>query len=99
MLFGRDAAFDGYDHDLYDLQEGSHELMNLALGRGLRHDMRVLASQNCGQWKVQSTRTAFNFQKPRPYEHFALQSLARPRRSERCTVKFDRGLPHMPETA
>ena len=55
--------------DLYDLQEGSHELMNLALGRGLRHDMRVLASQTCGQWKVQSTRTAFNFQKPRPYEH------------------------------
>jgi hypothetical protein len=99
MLFGRDAAFDEYDHDLYDLQEGSHELMNLALGRGLRHDMRVLASQNCGQWKVQSTRTAFNFQKPRPYEHFALQSLARPRRSERCTVKFDRGLPHMPEMA
>ena len=54
MLFGRDTAFDEHDHELYDLQEDSHELVNLVLGRGLGHDMRVLASQNCGQSKVQS---------------------------------------------
>jgi hypothetical protein len=39
-LFGRDAAFDEHDHELYDLQEDPHELVNLALDRGLRHDVR-----------------------------------------------------------
>jgi hypothetical protein len=40
MLFGRDAAFDEHDHELYDLQEDPHELVNLALDRGLRQDVR-----------------------------------------------------------
>ena len=40
MLFGRGAAFDEHDHELYDLQEDPHELVNLALDRGLRHDLR-----------------------------------------------------------
>ena len=41
MLFGRGAAFDEHDHELYDLQEDPHELVNLALDRGLRHDLRA----------------------------------------------------------
>ena len=39
MLYGRDAAFDEHDHEMYDLQEDPHELVNLALDRGLRHDV------------------------------------------------------------
>ena len=41
MLFGRGAAFDEHDHELYDLQEDPYELVNLALDRGLRHDLRA----------------------------------------------------------
>jgi len=41
MLFGRGAAFDEHDHELYDLQEDPHELVNLALDRGRRHDLRA----------------------------------------------------------
>ena len=40
MLFGRDAAFEDHDHELYDLQEDPHELVNLALDRGKRGEVR-----------------------------------------------------------
>lgn len=40
MLFGRDAAFDDHDHELYDLQEDPHEMVNLAMDRAHRVDLR-----------------------------------------------------------
>ncbi|MCX5443480.1 sulfatase-like hydrolase/transferase [Streptomyces sp. NBC_00063] len=40
MLFGPDADFDDCDHELYDLQDDPHELVNLAMDRGRRNEMR-----------------------------------------------------------
>ncbi|MFC9457695.1 hypothetical protein ACFWN5_39150 [Streptomyces sp. NPDC058430] len=40
MLFGPDADFDDCDHEFYDLQDDPHELVNLAVGRGRRNEMR-----------------------------------------------------------
>jgi len=40
MLFGRDADFEDHDHELYDLQEDPHELVNLALDRSRRSELR-----------------------------------------------------------
>ena len=39
-LFDADADFDDHDHELYDLQEDPGELVNLAMDRGRRHDVR-----------------------------------------------------------
>ncbi|MFP3986193.1 sulfatase-like hydrolase/transferase [Streptomyces sp. E11-3] len=40
MLYGADAAFDDNDHELYDLQEDPHELVNLAMDQGRRAELR-----------------------------------------------------------
>jgi arylsulfatase A-like enzyme len=40
-LFDVDAAFDDQDHELYDLQEDPHELVNLAHDRGRRAELRA----------------------------------------------------------
>ncbi|HET6951734.1 MAG TPA: sulfatase-like hydrolase/transferase [Acidimicrobiales bacterium] len=40
MLYGPDAAFEDHEHELYDLQEDPHELVNLAHDRGRRADLR-----------------------------------------------------------
>ena len=40
MLFGRDAAFDDHDHEFYDLAEDPHEMINLAMDRSRREDLR-----------------------------------------------------------
>ena len=45
MLFGRDASFDDHDHELYDLQEDPHELVNLALDRSRREEVRSKFSE------------------------------------------------------
>jgi arylsulfatase A-like enzyme len=37
---GEDAAFDDHDHELYDLHEDPHELVNLAMDRGRRGELR-----------------------------------------------------------
>ena len=39
--FDVDAAFEDHDHELYDLQEDPHELVNLAHDRGRRHELRA----------------------------------------------------------
>ena len=39
-LFDVDAAFEDHDHELYDLQEDPHELVNLANDRGQRAQLR-----------------------------------------------------------
>jgi hypothetical protein len=39
-LFDVDAAFDDQDHELYDLQEDPHELVNLATERSRRREVR-----------------------------------------------------------
>jgi arylsulfatase len=39
-LFGEDAAFEDHDHELYDLREDPHELVNLAHDRGRRAELR-----------------------------------------------------------
>jgi arylsulfatase A-like enzyme len=39
-LYGPDADFDDQDHELYDLQEDPHELVNLAHDRGRRAEVR-----------------------------------------------------------
>jgi arylsulfatase A-like enzyme len=39
-LYDADAAFDDQDHELYDLQEDPHELVNLAHDRGRRAEVR-----------------------------------------------------------
>jgi arylsulfatase len=39
-LFDVDADFDDQDHELYDLQEDPHELVNLAMDRGRRAELR-----------------------------------------------------------
>jgi arylsulfatase len=39
-LFDVDAAFEDHDHELYDLQEDPHELVNLAMDRGRRAELR-----------------------------------------------------------
>ncbi len=39
-VFGVDASFDDHDHELYDLQEDPHELVNLALDRSRREETR-----------------------------------------------------------
>ena len=39
-LYGPDADFDDHDHELYDLQEDPHELVNLAHDRGSRAHLR-----------------------------------------------------------
>jgi arylsulfatase len=41
MLYGEDAAFEDQEHELYDLQEDPHELVNLAHDRGRRHELRA----------------------------------------------------------
>ena len=38
--FDRDAAFDDQEHEFYDLQEDPHELVNLAMDRGRRREVR-----------------------------------------------------------
>jgi arylsulfatase A-like enzyme len=40
MLYGADAAFEDHEHELYDLQEDPHELVNLAHDRGRRAELR-----------------------------------------------------------
>ena len=40
MLYGPDAAFEDQEHELYDLQEDPHELVNLAHDRGRRAELR-----------------------------------------------------------
>ncbi len=40
MLFGRNADFEDHDHELYDLQEDPHELVNLAVDRSHRGEVR-----------------------------------------------------------
>lgn len=45
MLFGRDAAFDDHDHEMYDLQEDPHELVNLAVDRSRREEVRSKFSE------------------------------------------------------
>jgi arylsulfatase A-like enzyme len=40
-VFGVDADFDDQDHELYDLQEDPHELVNLAHDRGRRAELRA----------------------------------------------------------
>jgi len=40
MLYGPDAAFEDQEHELYDLQEDPHELVNLAHDRGRRNELR-----------------------------------------------------------
>ncbi len=40
MLFGRDAEFDEHDHELYDLSEDPHEMVNLAMDHSRREDLR-----------------------------------------------------------
>ena len=39
-LFDEDAAFEDHDHELYDLQEDPYELVNLAVDRGRRKEVR-----------------------------------------------------------
>lgn len=39
-LFDVDADFDDHDHELYDLDEDPHELVNLAMDRGRRAELR-----------------------------------------------------------
>lgn len=39
-LYDVDSAFDDQDHELYDLQEDPHELVNLAVDRGRRAEVR-----------------------------------------------------------
>jgi arylsulfatase A-like enzyme len=41
MLYGPDAAFEDQEHELYDLQEDPHELVNLAHDRGRRPELRA----------------------------------------------------------
>ena len=41
-LYDVDAAFDDQDHELYDLQEDPHELVNLAQDRGRGQEVREL---------------------------------------------------------
>jgi len=41
MLYGEDAAFEDQEHELYDLQEDPHELVNLAHDRGRRNELRA----------------------------------------------------------
>ena len=45
MLFGRDASFDEHDHEMYDLQEDPHELVNLAVDRSRREELRSKFSE------------------------------------------------------
>ena len=40
-LFDIDADFDDCEHELYDLQEDPHELVNLAVDRGRRSEVRA----------------------------------------------------------
>jgi arylsulfatase len=40
-LFDVDAEFDDHDHELYDLADDPHELVNLAMDRGRRRDVRA----------------------------------------------------------
>jgi arylsulfatase len=40
MLYGVEAAFEDQEHELYDLQEDPHELVNLAHDRGRRAELR-----------------------------------------------------------
>ncbi|MCE2524829.1 MAG: sulfatase-like hydrolase/transferase [Acidimicrobiia bacterium] len=40
-LFDIDADFDDQEHELYDLQEDPHELVNLAVDRGRRQEIRA----------------------------------------------------------
>jgi arylsulfatase A-like enzyme len=39
-LYPVDAAFDDQDHELYDHDDDPHELVNLAMDRGMRHEVR-----------------------------------------------------------
>ena len=45
MLFGRDAAFDDHDHEFYDLHEDPYEMVNLAMDRSHRTDLRSRFSE------------------------------------------------------
>jgi arylsulfatase A-like enzyme len=40
MLYGPDAAFEDQEHEWYDQQEDPHELVNLAMDRGRRPELR-----------------------------------------------------------
>ncbi|MEM7094462.1 MAG: sulfatase-like hydrolase/transferase [Actinomycetota bacterium] len=40
MQFGRDASFDDHDHEFYDLHEDPHEIVNLAMDRSRRDELR-----------------------------------------------------------
>ncbi|RVU28037.1 hypothetical protein EOT10_07175 [Streptomyces antnestii] len=45
QLYGPDAAFDDNDHELYDLREDPGELVNLAMDRGRRAEVRERFAQ------------------------------------------------------
>jgi len=40
MIHGRNASFEDHDHELYDLVEDPHELVNLAMDRSRRNELR-----------------------------------------------------------
>ena len=40
MIFGRDALFEEHDHEMYDLEEDPYELVNLAVDRSHREELR-----------------------------------------------------------
>jgi arylsulfatase A-like enzyme len=44
-LYPESADFDDQDHELYDLQEDPHELVNLAMDRGRRTEVRERFNQ------------------------------------------------------
>ena len=40
IQFDVDSPFEDHDHEWYDLQEDPHELINLAMDRGRRNELR-----------------------------------------------------------
>ena len=65
MQFGRGAAFDEHDHELYDLHEDPHEMANLANDRSRREELarrfaelRSIEDDTYGEGWVNATRAA-----------------------------------------